>query len=151
MIKLLQVGAVPFGFTSDMSDSDLPYQRGERLSTLDIHWRHHHLDADVWASHGRAGQEWARAGQVAPTCSSMHSGGGEAGVSQAPPPTCCSVHGGAWRGLLDPPAPTVHNAVVNVAASGSTAGSAQGHPCRLLVEGDLTAGCAAHVSIYRVT
>ena len=42
MIKLLQAGAVPFGFTSDMSDSDPPYHRGEYPHALHMNWRHNH-------------------------------------------------------------------------------------------------------------
>ena len=47
MIKLLQAGAVPFGYTTDMSDSDFPYYSGDCVNALEISWRHnHYLDAD---------------------------------------------------------------------------------------------------------
>ncbi|XP_045130665.1 uncharacterized protein LOC123515843 [Portunus trituberculatus] len=42
MIKLLQAGAVPFGFTSDMSEGDSPYPCGECSYALRMNWRHDH-------------------------------------------------------------------------------------------------------------
>ncbi|XP_063859994.1 uncharacterized protein LOC135100727 [Scylla paramamosain] len=42
MIKLLQAGAVPFGFASDMSDVNSPYHRRDCLHALQMNWRHDH-------------------------------------------------------------------------------------------------------------
>ncbi|MPC28663.1 hypothetical protein E2C01_021876 [Portunus trituberculatus] len=57
MIKLLQAGAVPFGFTSDMSEGDSPYHCGECSYALRMNWRHdHRSQAD--GKYRRAERRW---------------------------------------------------------------------------------------------